>query len=84
MKYTLNVSCIPPQLDQTHLGMPSRDYFLKDKKDQLAAYQEYATNVALLLGANENTARQEMADMVEFETKVANVSRGSVAVETSV
>ena len=56
------------------MGMPSRDYFLKGRTEQLVAYQTYATDVAKLLGANEATAEREMAEMIEFEIKIANVS----------
>lgn len=62
------------QLDQTQLGMPSRDYFLKEDREQVNAYQRYAQAVAEALGANPNTAATEMADMVAFESQVANLT----------
>ena len=54
--------------------MPSRDYFLKGRNErQITAYQTFAINVAEALGANPNTARDEMSDMVDFEVQIANV-----------
>ena len=62
------------QLDQTQLGMPSRDYFLKGRNEpRITAYQTYAIQVVEALGANPTTAQDEMTDMVDFEIKIANV-----------
>ena len=61
-------------MDQTQLGMPSRDYFLKGRNEpRITAYQTFAIRVAEALGANPTTARDEMTDMVDFEIKIANV-----------
>lgn len=38
------------------------------------AYQTYATDMAILFGADQNQAKQQMKDMVDFEIKLANVS----------
>ena len=63
------------QLDQTHLGMPSRDYFLGEKDDKiLRGYENFAKNVAKLLGATEDDAEEQIREMVDFEIKLANVS----------
>ncbi|XP_023930213.1 neprilysin isoform X2 [Lingula anatina] len=60
------------QLDQVDLGMPSRDYFLKGRDEKVEAYENFAVSLAILMGANETVAREEMREMVEFETKLAN------------
>ena len=61
-------------MDQTQLGMPSRDYFLKGRNErQVMAYQNFAIQVAEALGANPTTARDEMTQMVDFEIQIANV-----------
>lgn len=64
------------QLDQMNLGLPSRDYYLKpsSESDYLAAYHKYMTEVAVLLGADRNSAANELSDVIEFEKKLANVS----------
>ena len=62
------------QLDQAHLGMPSRDYFLKERDDPtLMGYQQFAVDVAILLGADKDRAEQEMRAIVDFEIQLANV-----------
>ena len=55
--------------------MPGRDYYRRGRDDaQLMAYQTYAVDVAKLLGADEARAEREMAEMVDFEMTLANVS----------
>ena len=39
------------------------------------AYQKFATDIAVLLGAEKEQARQEMEEMIDFEISLANVSR---------
>ncbi len=66
--------CFPFKLDQTQLGMPSRDYYLKGNNEpRITAYRNFAIQIAELLDANPTTAKNEMTDMVEFEIKIANV-----------
>ena len=63
------------QLDQPGLGMPSREYYLGEEETSYKdAYLEYMINMAKLLGADEDTARKDMQEVLEFETQVANVS----------
>ena len=38
------------------------------------AYQHYMITIALMLGANETIAIRDMTDVLEFETRLANVS----------
>jgi len=62
-------------MDEPPLGMPSRDYFLHDadSPDQ-RAYLAYMSAVARLMGANPDTVRTDMANVLKFETALANVS----------
>ena len=54
--------------------MPDRDYYLKDRHDAtVLAYENYATQMAILFGANSMVATEDMQDMVDFEIKLANV-----------
>ena len=40
----------------------------------LGAYLEYMTKTGVLLGGEENDTRDQMLDVIEFETRLANVS----------
>ena len=64
------------QLDQPEaLGLPSRDFYLQDRDHAiLAAYETFAVQVAILLGADPTRAETEMRQMVDFEIELANVS----------
>ena len=64
------------QLDQPEsLGLPSREYYLKQRNDSIIlAYERFAVDVATLLGADAAEAQSQMKDMVDFEIKLANVS----------
>ncbi|VVC33209.1 Hypothetical protein CINCED_3A017909 [Cinara cedri] len=64
------------QLDQMQLGLPSRDYFLKNNSmEALQAYHKYMTEIAILLGANKSTAPMELLKIIEFEIKMANITQ---------
>ena len=55
--------------------MPSRDYFLKGRDEKaLKSYEEYVVNVAVAMGASRERAETEVAQMVDFEILLANVS----------
>ncbi|KAK7475945.1 hypothetical protein BaRGS_00032834, partial [Batillaria attramentaria] len=63
------------QLDQPDLGMPSPDYYLKSEDASfLTAYEKFAYQVALMLGANETIAKTDVHDLVELEVKLANIT----------
>ncbi|CAH1375017.1 hypothetical protein MTP99_016416 [Tenebrio molitor] len=63
------------QMDQMQLALPSRDYYLKASSEgDMAAYHKYMTNIAVLLGANKTTAKEELQEVVEFERRLANAS----------
>ncbi|XP_041378589.1 endothelin-converting enzyme homolog isoform X2 [Gigantopelta aegis] len=66
------------QADQSGLGLPERDYYLnKSITDDkvLSAYLEYMTTISVLLGApDKEIAREEMTQVIEFETLLANIT----------
>ncbi|XP_012253044.2 neprilysin-1 [Athalia rosae] len=63
------------QLDQMQLALPSRDYYLKvSSQAELKAYHRYMTNVAILLGANPETASEEFNRVIVLEKQLANAS----------
>ncbi|CAD7093917.1 unnamed protein product [Hermetia illucens] len=64
------------QIDQGGLTLPTRDNYLNRTVHEkvLNAYLDYMTKVAVLLGANETDARRQMSDVIEFETKIAEVT----------
>jgi membrane metallo-endopeptidase-like protein 1 len=62
-------------LDQPVLGLPSRDYFLRGRDDKtIATYGEFAVETAVALGADRGRATSEMADMIDFEIELANIT----------
>ena len=62
------------QLDQSQLGLPSRDYYLQSSNvDDLDAYRTYIIELAVLLGADRDYARKEADKIVDFEIQLANV-----------
>ena len=66
------------QLDQSVLILPSREYYLNRTAHAkvITAYLSYMTKVAVLLGAApEEEARRQMQAVIDFETRIANVSR---------
>ncbi|XP_076652047.1 neprilysin-1 [Halictus rubicundus] len=63
------------QLDQMQLALPSRDYYLnKSSEAALRAYHRYMTSVAVLLGADPQTAPKEFERVIYLEKQLANVS----------
>ncbi|RUS91043.1 hypothetical protein EGW08_001171 [Elysia chlorotica] len=63
------------QLDQSNLGMPVREYFL----DEVAAarrtvYQKYMHDVAVMLGADAETAQRDVEEMMLFEIELAKIT----------
>jgi len=63
------------QLDQGPLGLPNRDYFLKDSTDRtLMTYKQLAVTLALALGAKEDVATKDMQEMIDFEMMLANIT----------
>ncbi|XP_065200179.1 neprilysin-1 isoform X2 [Planococcus citri] len=63
------------QMDQLQLGLPGRDYFLKNTSDgTLTAYYNYMVTVATLYGADQQDAVKEMKDVLDFEIRLASIT----------
>jgi endothelin-converting enzyme/putative endopeptidase len=65
------------ELDQGGLGLPDRDYYLKDdekSKGLRAAYQEHMKNTFVLLGETPEQAAKSAASVLELETALAKAS----------
>lgn len=61
-------------MDQLQLGLPGRDYFLKNTSDgTLTAYYDYMVAIAALFGADKKEAVREMRDVLDFEIRLASV-----------
>ena len=61
-------------LDQPGLGM-SREYLMKGLGDgDVQAYFTYMKDVAMLLGASQDQAEEEMLEVIKFEINVSNIS----------
>ncbi|XP_050316058.1 endothelin-converting enzyme homolog [Anthonomus grandis grandis] len=68
------------QLDQSGLALPTRDNYLNKTAEHvkvLQAYLEYMTKVGILLGGEPNVTRKQMQAIVDFETKLANITTPS-------
>lgn len=64
------------QIDQSGLGLPSRDYYLNKSSDDevLKAYLTFMTKVGVLLGGDEENVKNQMKDVLEFETELAKIT----------
>lgn len=64
------------QIDQGGLTLPTRENYLNKTVHAkvLAAYLDYMTKVAVLLGANETDAKAQMEDVIELETRLAEIT----------
>ena len=63
---------------QGGLGLPDRDYYLKDdekSRQTRSDYQAHMTKMFQLLGEPEDTARKHTEQVIGFETELAKVSR---------
>ncbi|GFT93290.1 endothelin-converting enzyme homolog, partial [Nephila pilipes] len=60
-------------LDEPHLTLHSRNYYLNDTKDDkiLDAGLTHMTKVGVLLGGEEYATNLQMKDILDFETKLA-------------
>ena len=62
------------EFDQPSLGL-SREYLIKGYNDKdVQAYYNYMVQTAIFLGADENVAKEEMKEALEFELKLAEIS----------
>jgi putative endopeptidase len=67
-----NVNSNISYLSQGGIGLPNKDYYLKeDKKDILAKYEAYIAELFVLSGNDATTAKAKAKSIVEFETKLA-------------
>lgn len=64
------------QIDQVSLALPTKENYLNKTANAkiLSAYLEYMTKVAILLGASEAEATRQMQAVIDFETKLADIS----------
>jgi endothelin-converting enzyme/putative endopeptidase len=68
-------------MDQSGLGMPDRDYYLKDDaktKELRAIYLDQMAHLLALAGAPEAQAREQAAMVLRFETALAKTSMDKV------
>lgn len=64
------------QIDQGGLTLPTRDNYLNRTAHEkvLVAYLDYMTRVCMLLGADEENANYQMYEVLEFETRLAEIT----------
>lgn len=61
------------QFDQTTLGLPTREYFLKQVNEKyLNSYRTFMTKIIKLLGAEDAEDRAD--ELIEFETQLAKIT----------
>lgn len=68
------------QIDQSGLALPTRDNYLNRTAEHLKvlkAYLEYMTKVGVLLGGEKNSTLEQMQAVIDFETKLANITTPS-------
>ena len=68
-------------LDQNGLGLPDRDYYLRDdegSKKLLATYREHVARMLTLAGFPEKRATAAAADVLALETELAKISKTKV------
>lgn len=68
------------QIDQSGLSLPTRENYLNKTEQHekvLKAYLEYMTKVGVLLKGEENTTRDQMQAVMDFETRLANITTPS-------
>ncbi|XP_032903922.1 endothelin-converting enzyme 1 isoform X4 [Amblyraja radiata] len=67
------------QIDQSGLGLPSRDYYLNKTANNkiLTAYLNYMVELGVLLGGDEASTLAQMQQVLELETALANITVAS-------
>ncbi|CAL1540751.1 unnamed protein product [Lymnaea stagnalis] len=64
------------QMDQAPFGLPSKEYYIHpDHVQHRLAYRKLMQDVATYLGASGPSVKPQLDALMEFETKLANVSR---------
>ncbi|HSD88306.1 MAG TPA: M13 family metallopeptidase [Kofleriaceae bacterium] len=67
-------------IDQAGLGLPDRDYYLKDEhKAMRDAYADYVASMLVEAGHKPDAAKKEAADVLALEAEIAKVSMDKVA-----
>ncbi|XP_024086254.1 uncharacterized protein LOC106668396 [Cimex lectularius] len=62
-------------IDQTTLGLPTRDYYLQPANAvYLEAYKNYFVKIATLLGADYNKVTQAAEEVIQFEIDLAKIT----------
>uniref|UniRef100_A0A8C1UWC7 Endothelin-converting enzyme 1 n=1 Tax=Cyprinus carpio TaxID=7962 RepID=A0A8C1UWC7_CYPCA len=64
------------QVDQSGLGLPSREYYLNKTANEkyLKAYLNFLVELGMLLGGSEETSQKMMQEIIDFETALANIT----------
>ncbi|XP_056591248.1 endothelin-converting enzyme 1 isoform X1 [Triplophysa dalaica] len=64
------------QVDQSGLGLPSREYYLNKTANEkyLSAYLNFLVDLGILLGGSKETSQKIMEEIVDFETALANIT----------
>jgi membrane metallo-endopeptidase-like protein 1 len=66
------------QIDQGGLTLPTRDNYINRTAQHekiLTAYLEYMTKIGVLLGAkDENVTKRQMQEVIDFETRIAEIT----------
>lgn len=64
------------QIDQGGLTLPTRENYINKTVHAkvLAAYLDYMTKVVVLLGGNETDAKDQMKAVIDFETRLAEIT----------
>jgi putative endopeptidase len=68
-------------MDQGGLGLPDRDYYLKDDdqtKKIRTAYEAFVADLLVEAGRKPDVAKKEAADIIALETELAKVSKDKV------
>jgi len=76
-----NASMVIAGTDQGGLGLPDRDYYLKDDAKSVETrnkYQQHVTNMFKLLGDSPDQAASEAKTVMQVETALAKVSMDRV------
>ncbi|CAG9829204.1 unnamed protein product [Diabrotica balteata] len=61
-------------IDQTTLGLPSREYYLEETNIKyIQAYRIFILTVAALMGANPKTTSKDVDDIIQFEMSLAKI-----------
>lgn len=62
------------QFDQTSLGLPTREYFLKPNNEKyLNSYRNFMTKIINLMGVDMFEAADHADEIIEFETSLAKI-----------